>query len=195
MNPGIIDSFASAAFRFGHSLLPTAVERWSKAHKFIGNAKIVQLLKIISYAAFYSLVSASKRLSDLIRRPYDLYRAGVFDEYLMGLMNQVAQAMDDSITQEVTNHLFKKEGSRCELCQFSFHCFFFNRICVWLYRFGMDLVSFNMQRGREFGIPGYMEFRKFCGLPVANSWEEMFGSMANETIHRYSSIFEYDTIL
>lgn len=90
VNPGIIESFASAAFRFGHSLLPTAVERWSKAHKFI----------------------ASKRLSDLIRRPYDLYRAGVFDEYLMGLMNQVAQAMDDSITQEVTNHLFKKEGHR-----------------------------------------------------------------------------------
>lgn len=51
-------------------------------------------------------------MSDLIRRPYDLYRAGVFDEYLMGLMNQVAQAMDDSITQEVTNHLFKKEGAR-----------------------------------------------------------------------------------
>ena len=44
---------------------------------------------------------ASKRLSDLIRRPFDLYRAGVFDEYIMGLMNQVAQAMDDSITQEV----------------------------------------------------------------------------------------------
>lgn len=90
VNPGIIESFASAAFRFGHSLLPTAVERWSKAHKFI----------------------ASKRLSDLIRRPFDLYRAGVFDEYLMGLMNQVAQAMDDSITQEVTNNLFKKEGHR-----------------------------------------------------------------------------------
>jgi hypothetical protein len=26
-------------------------------------------------------------------------------------------------------------------------------------RFGMDLASFNMQRGREFGLPGYMEFR------------------------------------
>lgn len=36
INPGIIDAFASAAFRFGHTLLPTAVERWSKAHKFIG---------------------------------------------------------------------------------------------------------------------------------------------------------------
>lgn len=111
---------------------------------------------------------ASKRLSDLIRRPFDLYRAGVFDEYLMGLMNQVAQAMDDSITQEVTNHLFKKDGNR----------------------FGHDLVSFNMQRGREFGVPGYMEFRKFCGLPVANTWEEMGGTMTNETIYRYQSIFE-----
>ncbi|XP_011203180.1 peroxidase [Bactrocera dorsalis] len=147
VNPGIIDAFAGAAFRFGHSLLPTAVERWSKAHKFI----------------------ASKRLSDLIRRPYDLYRAGVLDEYFMGLMNQVAQAMDDSITQEVTNHLFKKEGAR----------------------YGLDLVAFNMQRGREFGLPGYMEFRKFCGLPTSTSWEEMFGSMPNDTIVRYESIFEH----
>ncbi|XP_030752028.1 peroxidase [Sitophilus oryzae] len=147
VNPNVIDAFAAAAYRFGHSLLPTAVERWSKAHKFI----------------------ASKRLSDLIRRPYDLYRAGVLDEYIMGLMNQVAQAMDDSITQEVTNHLFKKVGAR----------------------FGMDLVSFNMQRGREFGIPGYMEYRKFCGLPPSNTFEEMFGSMPNETVTKFSSIFQH----
>ena len=38
----------------------------------------------------------------MIRRPYDLYRAGVLDEYFMGLLNQVAQAMDDSVTQEVS---------------------------------------------------------------------------------------------
>ncbi|KAH9632218.1 hypothetical protein HF086_003528 [Spodoptera exigua] len=147
VNPDVIASFASAAYRFGHSLLPTAVERWSKAHKFI----------------------ASKRLSDLIRRPYDLYRAGVLDEYVMGLMNQVAQAMDDSITQEVTNHLFKKVGAR----------------------FGMDLVSFNMQRGREFGIPGYMEFRKFCGLPPADTFQDLFGSMPNATVQKYETIFDH----
>lgn len=56
----------------------------------------------------------------------------------------------------------------------------------------MDLVSLNMQRGREFGVPGYMEFRKFCGLPASHSWDEMAGSMPNETIRRYTSIFEYE---
>ncbi|KAG8323517.1 peroxidase activity protein [Homalodisca vitripennis] len=146
VNPNIIDAFSAAAFRFGHTLLPTAVERWSKAHKFI----------------------ASKRLSDLIRRPYDLYRAGVLDEYFMGLMNQVAQAMDDSVTQEVTNNLFKKPG----------------------HHYGLDLVAFNMQRGRDFGIPGYMEYRKFCGLPGADSFVGLFGAMPNTTINRYTTIYE-----
>ena len=50
----------------------------------------------------FDFILASKRLSDLIRRPFDLYRPGVFDEYVMGLLNQVAQAMDDSVTQEVS---------------------------------------------------------------------------------------------
>ncbi|XKL68847.1 hypothetical protein PGB90_006616 [Kerria lacca] len=145
VNPSVIDAFSAAAFRFGHTLLPTSVERWSKAHKFI----------------------ASKRLSNLIRRPYDLYRAGVLDEYIMGLLNQVAQAMDDSVTQEVTNNLFKKIGQD----------------------FGLDLVAFNMQRGRDFGLPGYMEFRKFCGLEESDTFAGMFGAMPNTTVTRYSSIY------
>lgn len=92
----------------------------------------------------------------------------MFDEYVTGLFNQVAQAMDDSITQEVTNHLFKKPGAR----------------------FGMDLVSFNMQRGREYGLPGLMEYRKFCGLPWSDNFDGLGGSMPNDTIRKYSSIFE-----
>lgn len=54
----------------------------------------------------------------------------------------------------------------------------------------MDLVSLNMQRGREFGVPGYMEFRRYCGLPEAHTFEELFGTMPNETINRYRSIFQ-----
>ena len=87
-------------FRFGHSLLPSSIERWSKSHRFIG----------------------SQRLSEMLQQPYDLYKpgtkiklisdwstqnytdlwlvdAGWADTYMHGLINQVSQALDDSVTQ------------------------------------------------------------------------------------------------
>lgn len=33
-------------------------------------------------------------------------------------------------------------------------------------------------------------YRKFCGLPWVDTFDELHGSMPNETIRRYSSIFE-----
>ena len=37
----------------------------------------------------------------MLRQPYDLYKGGWCDQYIMGLVNQVAQAMDDAVSQEV----------------------------------------------------------------------------------------------
>ncbi|CAL4121104.1 unnamed protein product, partial [Meganyctiphanes norvegica] len=140
-------NFVTSAFRFGHSLLPSTVERWSPNHKYI----------------------ASQRLSEMLRQPYDLYKGGWCDQYLMGLCNQVAQAMDDAITQEVTNHLFQDPGKK----------------------WGMDLAAINMQRGREHGVPSYNEFRSFCGLPRLAKFEEMLGYMSNKTVKRYSDVYRH----
>jgi hypothetical protein len=60
----------------------------------------------------------------LIRQPYDLYRAGVLDEYFMGLMNQVAQAMDDSVTQEVSEPNLSVQTTTTQLKTLKFSEYF-----------------------------------------------------------------------
>jgi peroxidase len=35
LNPTVPASFGTAAFRFGHSLLPSTIERWSHSHRYI----------------------------------------------------------------------------------------------------------------------------------------------------------------
>lgn len=145
INPSIRLGFQAAAFRFGHSILPDVIERYNKYH---------EKLEAI-------------RLSVLLRQPYDLYRPGALDTFILGMINQEANRMDPEITTEVTNHLFEKPGSH----------------------FGRDLAAINIQRGRELGLPSYNAFREYCGLPRAKSFYDLRGSFDNRTLRRLESIY------
>ncbi|EFX81607.1 hypothetical protein DAPPUDRAFT_317231 [Daphnia pulex] len=144
-NPNLPVSFFAAAFRFGHSVIPSQIEQWSVTHKHIG----------------------SRRLSELFNRPFDTYQGGVIDRYIAGFMNQVAQAVDDAVTEELTNHLFAEP----------------------LKSFGTDLAALNMQRGRDHGVPSYNAYRGFCGLRRARHWNDLAGSFTNETLQKYSKTY------
>ncbi|KDR12477.1 Peroxidasin, partial [Zootermopsis nevadensis] len=143
----IPSAFSTAAFRFGHSLLPSVLERWSPNHVRIG----------------------ALRLSETLKRPFDLYKPGWCDQYVIGLVNQVAQAMDQGVTEEVTNHLFQQPS----------------------HRYGMDLVSLNLQRAREHGVPGYNNYRRLCGLQPLHHWANMQHALSNETVRRYQDIYRH----
>ncbi|KAJ9601338.1 hypothetical protein L9F63_000476, partial [Diploptera punctata] len=147
IDPTIPSAFVTAAFRFGHSLLPSLLERWSPNHVRIG----------------------AQRLSEVLKKPFDLYKPGWYDQYVMGLVNQVAQAMDDGVTQEVTNHLFQQPSRR----------------------FGMDLASINLQRAREHGVPGYNNYRHLCGLQPLPRWSLMLHTLPNTTVLRYQDIYDH----
>ncbi|KAF0290271.1 Chorion peroxidase [Amphibalanus amphitrite] len=144
-DPSITLGFMTSAYRFGHSLLPTVVEKWSPTHKYI----------------------AERNLADLIRRPFDLYEPGAVDEYILGQLNQPAMAMDFAITEEVTNMLFRQPNEE----------------------HGIDLVSLNLQRAREMGVPGYMHYRKWCGLPTTGHWPELREYVSNHTAGLYSELY------
>jgi len=39
--------------------------------------------------------------------------------------------------------------------------------------FGMDIVSLDIQRSRDHGIPSYTQFRKFCGLKEIKNVQDL----------------------
>ena len=99
----------------------------------------------------------------MLQQPYDLYKSGWADNYIMGLINQVAQALDSSMSQEVTNRLFQEPGKD----------------------FGLDLAALNIQRGREHGIPSYNAWREWCGFPKIYRFSDLLGKSWQGTFERF----------
>jgi len=56
---------------------------------------------------------------------------------------------------------------------------------------GLDLVSLNIQRGRDHGIPSYPVFRRHCRLPPVDTWEQMSQAIHNATLNTIMQIYEY----
>lgn len=45
---------------------------------------------------------------------------------------------------------------------------------------GFDLLSYDIQRGRDVGLPPYTAMRKICGLPPVQSFEDLSDHIPSE---------------
>ncbi|KAK8745909.1 hypothetical protein OTU49_000091 [Cherax quadricarinatus] len=84
VDPTIINAFAAAAFRYGHTLISGNMEAYNK----------------------FGLVEKNLRLSENQFSPFFLYQPGGLDSLLRGLSIQPSQKFDRFFSQELTNHLF-----------------------------------------------------------------------------------------
>ena len=82
-NPGIINEFASAAFRFGHSLV---------------NSVFAEILNDGKPSGY--------RLSENFFTPFGFYY-GQLDAVLRGLVSQASQNRDPFISMDMKNHLYR----------------------------------------------------------------------------------------
>ncbi|KAI1303198.1 Peroxidasin -like protein [Halotydeus destructor] len=144
----IYNEFAAAVFRFGHSLIKPAFERLGRSFRAVEEP--LRLRK-----AFFN--------SDM------LYSAGAIDNIIRGLVTTSIETLDNSITKEVTNHLFEEPKKPHS---------------------GMDLISLNLQRARDHGIPPYNDFREKCNLTRVKSFEELRGDIPPTIVDRLKKVYE-----
>lgn len=56
---------------------------------------------------------------------------------------------------------------------------------------GLDLVSLNIQRGRDHGIPGYVRWRDYCGLKKPSSFNDLKNDMDPKAFNAISELYAY----
>lgn len=89
-------------------------------------------------------------LQEAFFRPDTVMNQGGIDEILRGLTSSYAQNIDSQIIDDVRNFLFGPPGAG-----------------------GFDLVSLNIQRGRDHGLPDYNSVRESYGLDPVDSFEQL----------------------
>ncbi|XP_052352329.1 thyroid peroxidase isoform X28 [Oncorhynchus keta] len=122
--PSASNVFSTAAFRFGHATIPSALRRLNQSFQEHEHFSSLSLHK-----TFFS--------------PWRLIKEGGLEPVLRGLLGTPATVVspENLLTEELTE-----------------------RLVVLTVPGGLDLAALNLQRGRDHGLPGYNDWRTFCGL-------------------------------
>jgi peroxidase len=144
IDASITNSFSTAAYRLGHSLLSTQLLRLDE------NMEVMEAGNLPLRNAFLS--------------PSAIEETGI-DPILLGLATQICQELDADEADDIRNFLFGAPGSD-----------------------GFDLVSLNIQRGRDHGLPGYNQARVELGLEPAASFSDITSNA--ELQQRLASVYD-----
>nr|XP_037271145.1 peroxidasin homolog isoform X3 [Rhipicephalus microplus] len=95
--------------------------------------------------------------------PHLMLREGGIDPLMRGLLLAPAKLRkaDQLLNSELTDHLFEPA------------------LVV-----AQDLASFNIQRGRDHGMPGYNKWRQFCNLSRAESFDDLSREIPSAELRR-----------
>lgn len=55
--------------------------------------------------------------------------------------------------------------------------------------FGLDLPTFNIHRGRDYGLGSYNDYRELCGLPRARNWHDFHDVIDPDVVSKFSKVY------
>ena len=137
-DPSITNAFATAAYRFGHSMIRNIVKLID-----IVTAAVSTYRQDIENGIFLTTAMAythNYELMYLYRLKDNFFDSSVYEAQMEaiigGMMGQMAEQFDVNVVSDVTESLFANVDFP-----------------------GSDLIARNIHRGRDHGLPGYNEYR------------------------------------
>lgn len=114
-------------------------------------------------------------LHKMLFNPYSLWGVGGLDSAIASAIQTNLAKSDQYFTAELTDKLFENNSSSSNAVKRTAN---------------LDLVSLNIQRGRDHGIPAYYEWRKYCKLPSVDTWEEMQSAVDPDSLANMKTIYK-----
>lgn len=114
----------------------------------------------------------SVELHKMLFNPYSLWHQYGVDHAMESAIETPISKADRFFTPELTEKLFVNDNDNSLF-----------RVC------GLDLVSLNIQRGRDHGIPAYYEWRKHCHLSPTDTWEKMANVIDEDSLASMRKIY------
>ncbi|XP_015121636.1 peroxidase isoform X2 [Diachasma alloeum] len=113
--------------------------------------------------------NGSLKLSEHFYKPRVIENEGTFDGLLRGLTSQTSGKMDMNFVPDVTESLFRTNKNVL----------------------GLDIISLDIQRGRDHGLPGYNHYRKYCGLPSAKTFDDFLDHIPREIVKKLQGLYNH----
>ena len=105
------------------------------------------------------------KLSDVFFKPKILQQDDNYDSFSRGMSTQNIQKADKNYDVEVKEFLLKH-----------------------LRKYGDDIRSIDLQRGRDHGIGSYESLRQYCGKPASTKWSDWQDTMSETVKKNYQGV-------